>query len=70
MDRWEEIAEANRQWDAEFDASEGRRAARMALPGFPFYPCPLCQQGVGGCEHKAWERASAAHPSVDPATIR
>lgn len=34
-----------------------------ALPGFPFFPCPICR-GTEGCDHTGYERARAAHPGL------
>lgn len=69
MNRWEDITEANRRFDREVDAAEARRAVLMALPGYPFLPCPLCK-GTEGCDDTVRERALAAHPGLSPSTIR
>lgn len=34
----------------------------LAIPGYPFLPCPICK-GVEGCDHTTPERARATHPS-------
>jgi len=39
-----------------------------ALPGYPFFPCRICQRegfkGMGGCDHTVLERAQAMHPGL------
>lgn len=39
-----------------------------AIPGYPFFPCRLCQlegfKGEGGCDHTVLERAQAMHPGL------
>lgn len=42
-----------------------------ALPGYPFFPCKICQRdgfnGQGSCDHAVFERARAMHPTLQPA---
>lgn len=41
-----------------------------ALPGYPFFPCKLCQRegfsgkNNDGCDHTVFERARAMHPTL------
>jgi hypothetical protein len=38
----------------------------MALPGYPWLPCPICK-GTEGCAHSVPERARTAHPGLSAA---
>ena len=45
-----------------------RASLLRSLPGYPFFPCRICQRegfkGMGGCDHTAFERARAMHPTL------
>ena len=62
-------ASVDKEWTA--------RELFMALPGYPWLPCPICKlegypNAVGSCDHTVKERARAAHPGLhlpyDPKT--
>ena len=38
-------------------------ATLKAIPGYPWLPCPICNNGEG-CVHPAPERARAAFPNL------
>ena len=41
----------------------------VALPGYPWLPCPICG-GIEGCSDTVRERARAAHPGLNLADQR